>query len=198
MRNRKATVDKVTQMRLDQLLPRIMREAGFDMWIMISNEDNYDPVFLTMVPYDAWCPITQILVFSDPGEGKAIERLNISRTNMEGLHQKSWTPPHTRMHGEEGQWKCLARIVKEKNPKKIGINESDVIWAADGLTASLKRKLVETIGPEYAKDWSRQRRCPHFGWRRCLMKNLIFIIVQWPFPTHLLQRHSPIKLSLLE
>jgi len=151
MRDRKATVDKITQMRLDQLLPRIMREIGFDMWIMISNEDNYDPVFLTMVPYDAWCPITQILVFSDLGEGKAIERLNISRTNMEGLHEKSWTPPHIKTHEGEGQWECLARIVKERDPKRIGINESDVIWAADGLTASLKRKLVETIGPKYAK-----------------------------------------------
>jgi len=151
MRDRKATVDKVTQMRLDQLLPRIMRKAGFDMWIMISNEDNYDPVFLTMIPYDAWCPITQILVFNDPGEGKAIERLNISRTNMEGLHQKSWTPPHAKTHEGEGQWECLARIVKERDPERIGINESDVIWAADGLTASLKRRLVETIGPEYAE-----------------------------------------------
>ena len=82
MQERKTTVDKITQMRLDRLLPRIMRDTGFDMWILISNEDNYDPVFLTMVPYDAWCPITQILVFYDPGAGKAIERLNISRSRV--------------------------------------------------------------------------------------------------------------------
>ncbi len=151
MRERKATVDKITLMRLERLLPRIMHETGFDMWILISNEDNYDPVFLTMVPYDAWCPITQILVFFDPGEGKAVERLNISRTNMEGLHETIWTPPHTQTHEGEEQWECLARVVKEKNPGRIGINESDAIWAADGLTASLKRKLVATIGPEHAK-----------------------------------------------
>lgn len=150
MRERKATVDKITRMRLDRLLPRIMRETGFDMWVLISNEDNYDPVFLTMVPFDAWCPITQILVFYDPGEGKAVERLNISMTDMEGLHKTVWTLPPQSHEGEE-QWECLARIVKEKNPKQIGINESDAIWAADGLTASLKRKLVAAIGPEYAK-----------------------------------------------
>jgi Xaa-Pro aminopeptidase len=150
MRERKATVDKITQKRLDRLLPRIMRETGFDMWVLISNEDNYDPVFLTMVPFDAWCPITQILVFYDPGEGKAIERLNISMTDMEGLHKTIWKLPQQPDEGEQ-QWECLARIIKEKNPQKIGINESDVIWAADGLTASLKRKLVATIGPEYAK-----------------------------------------------
>lgn len=151
MRDRKAAVDKITMMRLDRLLPRVMRETGFDMWIMISNEDNYDPVFLTMVPYDAWCPITQILVFYDPGNGKPIERLNISRTNMEGLHEKSWTPPHTATHEGEEQWECLGRIVKERNPKRIGINESDVIWAADGLTASLKRRLVKALDPKFTK-----------------------------------------------
>lgn len=150
MRERKAAVDKITRMRLDRLLPRIMRETGFDMWILISNEDNYDPVFLTMVPFDAWCPITQILVFYDPGEGKAVERLNISMTDMEGLHETVWTLPLQPDEGEQ-QWECLARIIREKNPKRIGINESDAIWAADGLTASLKRKLADTIGPEYTK-----------------------------------------------
>jgi Xaa-Pro aminopeptidase len=150
MRERKATIDNITRKRLDRLLPLIMRETGFDMWIQISNEDNYDPVFLTMVPFDAWCPITQILVFYDPGEGKAIERLNISLTDMEGLHETVWTLPQHPQEGEQ-QWECLSRIVREKNPKRIGINEADTIWAADGLTASLKRKLVAAIGQEYAK-----------------------------------------------
>ena len=39
-----------------------MRRAGIDMWIIVCNEDNLDPVFSTMIPYDVWCPITQILV----------------------------------------------------------------------------------------------------------------------------------------
>ena len=41
------------------------------------------------------------------------------------------------------------RIVKERAPRVIGINESDVIWAADGLSASLKRKLTETVGDRF-------------------------------------------------
>lgn len=150
IRERAATVNKITAMRLDQLLPRILRETGFDMWIITCNEDNYDPVFNTMVPYDAWCPITQILVFFDPGPGKDIERLNISRTNMQGLHEKVWDSRAWDNEKKESQWECLTRIVKERDPKKIGINESEVIWAADGLTVSLKKKLVKSIGPKYA------------------------------------------------
>lgn len=151
LRERKAVVDRVTLARLERLLPEVMRRAGFDMWIILCNEDNYDPVFLTMIPYDAWCPITQILVFYDPGEGKPVERLNISRTNMEGFHLSVWKPPHTERYGGESQWDCLVRIVKEKNPKKIGINESEAIWAAGGLTSTLKKKLVETLGPAYSR-----------------------------------------------
>ncbi len=151
IRDRAATVDRITLMRLEQLLPRIMRETGIDMWILPCNEDNYDPVFKTMIPYDAWCPITQILVFYDPGPGKPIERLNVSRTNMKGLHEKVWDSRAWDLEKKESQWDCLARIVKERNPQRIGINESDVIWAADGLTVSLKKKLVKSIGSQFSE-----------------------------------------------
>ncbi len=149
MRERAEVQNRITAARLDQLLSRIMQETGFDMWIITCNEDNYDPVFLTMVPFDAWCPITQILVFYDPGEGKPVERLNVSRTNMQGLHEKAWTPLNTQTGEGEAQWACLARLVKERDPQKIAINESEAIWAAGGLTVSLKNKLVEAIGPKY-------------------------------------------------
>ncbi len=150
IKDRVGVVNKITQMRLDKLLPRIMRETGFDMWVIICNEDNLDPVFKTMVPYNSWCPITQILVFYDPGGGKDIERLNISRTNMLGLHKNVWDFGAWDKEKKESQWDCLARIVRERDPKRIGINESEEIWAADGLTASLKKKLVNAVGPKYA------------------------------------------------
>ncbi|MCK7480188.1 MAG: hypothetical protein M0C28_25180 [Candidatus Moduliflexus flocculans] len=63
-------VYKITAKRLDTLLPRLMRETGFDMWIVSCNEDNLDPIFETMVPLGNWNPITQILVFFDAGTGQ--------------------------------------------------------------------------------------------------------------------------------
>ncbi|MBM3285666.1 MAG: aminopeptidase P family protein, partial [Candidatus Aminicenantes bacterium] len=51
---------------------------------------------------------------------------------------------------KEDQWSCLARVVRERNPGKIAVNESDDIWAADGLTVSLKQKIVKALGPEYS------------------------------------------------
>ena len=151
IRDRAATVDRITAQRLDELLPRVMRESGIDMWIMPSNEDNYDPVFSTMVPYDAWCPITQILVLYDPGPGKKMERLSVARTNMKGLHEKAWDSAAWDREKKESQRDCLARIVRERDPKTIGINESEVIWAADGLDRIAQKKTGEDHRAEIRK-----------------------------------------------
>ncbi len=149
IRDRVATVNRIVEARLDRLLPIAMRETGFDMWIITSNEDNYDPVFQTMIPYNTWAPITQIVVFYDPGAGKAIERLNVSRTNMRGLYKNAWDAAAWDTQKTESQWDALARVVKERDPKVIGINEGDVQWAAGGLTVALKKALVAAIGPTY-------------------------------------------------
>ncbi|RPJ02641.1 MAG: Xaa-Pro aminopeptidase, partial [Candidatus Aminicenantes bacterium] len=52
IRERAALVQRITAKRLDTLIPRMMRETGFDMWIVSCNEDNLDPVFETMIPYE--------------------------------------------------------------------------------------------------------------------------------------------------
>jgi Xaa-Pro aminopeptidase len=127
-----------------------MREAGLDMWIISCNEDNLDPVFETMMPYENWCPITQIIVLYDRGLEKGVERLNVSRTDTQGLFQNVWDAAAWDTKKKESQWDCLGRIVRERDPKKIGLNEGEVQWVAGGLTAVLKKRIVEAIGPNYA------------------------------------------------
>jgi len=150
IQDRAALVQKITQERLDTLLPRFMRETGFDMWIITCNEDNHDPIFDTMIPYENWCPITQILVIFDRGPAIGIERLNISRTNTQGLFENVWDAAAWDRQKKESQWDCLGRVVRERDPKRIGVNEGEVQWAAGGLTVVLKKRLVEAIGPQYA------------------------------------------------
>ena len=120
-----------------------MRKTGFDMWLIICHEDNHDPIFNTLIPWQCWAPILQMVAFYD--NGSDIERINISRTNMMDLMPPSpWDPER------EDQWDCLKRIVKERNPKRIGINSSNTIWAADGLTVSLKEQLIQTLDSDFA------------------------------------------------
>jgi hypothetical protein len=150
IRERAALVLKVVQKRLDTLLPRLMRETGFDMWVISCNEDNLDPIFETMMPFENWCPITQILVLCDRGPEKGVERINVSRTDTQGLFVNGWNAAAFDAKKGESQWEAFGRIVKERNPKKIALNEGEIQWAAGALTTVLKKRIVEAIGPALA------------------------------------------------
>ena len=151
IRERVDLVNSITLKRLDLLIPKLMRETGLDMWIITCNEDDLDPIFKTMIPYGQWCPITQIIVFYDRGPEKGVERLNVSRTGMPAFFKRVWDAAAWDNEKKESQWACLGRIVRERNPKNIGINEGEIQWAAGGLTAVLKNRLINAIGPVYAK-----------------------------------------------
>ena len=138
MRERSETIDRTLAGRLDTVLPVAMREAGLDMWIIICQEDDLDPVFTTMIPMDCWCPILQILVFYDTGDG--IERINLGRTNTKGLYDR---PLNTEV--ESVQWAELKDIVAQRDPQRIGINIGAVQWAAGGLTHNLYLQLRENL-----------------------------------------------------
>ena len=150
IRARAELVLEINQKRMDTLLPRLMRETGLDMWIITGNEDNHDPLFWTMAPYKNWSPITQILVFYDRGPELGVERLNLSRTNTRGLFENGWDAGAWDRGEGESQWESLGRVVRERSPRRIGINIGEIQWLAGGLTVALEKKLVNAIGPEFA------------------------------------------------
>ncbi|NIM16371.1 MAG: M24 family metallopeptidase, partial [Candidatus Aminicenantes bacterium] len=59
------------------------------------------------------------------------------------LYKAAWTP------GQTDQWRCMADLTAKRNPRRIGINVSDTFAFGDGLTASLKAKLVKYLGEKY-------------------------------------------------
>jgi Xaa-Pro aminopeptidase len=145
LRNRWLTV------RFEQVLPRIMRREGVDMWLVICREHAEDPVYTTLVPHPsmfAWR--LTMFVYTDRGAA-GIERLTVNRYGGGDLH-KAFPAYYTAAWEPESldPWARLAQIVRDRKPKKIAINESGTFAFADGLTASLKTRLVEALGPEYA------------------------------------------------
>ena len=141
---RAQVIDRWLKTRLETVLPEVMRREKIDMWIIICREYNEDPVFSTLVP-SSWYSARRntMLVFYDRGN-QGIERLYVARYNVGDLYKGTWYPEHT------DQWSCLSRLIADRNPKKIGINTSDTFAFGDGLSASLKEKLVKAIGPKYA------------------------------------------------
>ena len=144
MRERAAVGLRLLRGRLDTVLPLAMRETGFDMWLVICQEDDLDPIFRTMIPFNTWCPILQMLVLYDRGEPGGIERINLSMTDMHGLFDTPWKGSHY-----EEQWPLLRQIVEERDPQRIGINTGAVQWAAGGLTHNLHQQLVAALPERY-------------------------------------------------
>jgi hypothetical protein len=135
----------ILRKRLQSVLPVAMREAGIDMWLIICQEDDYDPIFKTMVPLCVWAPILQMLVFYDRGAEKGVECINLSMTDLGNLYEKPWGG---RNHPE--QWDFLVKLIEERDPQRIGINIGTVEWAAGGLTQNLYTQLLAAIPEKYS------------------------------------------------
>lgn len=144
MRERSEVTFAILQRRLDTVLPAAMREAGLDVWLVLCQEDDLDPIFRTMMPMNTWFPILQILVFHDRGDGGPVERICLAGTNTHGLYEQPLPGQRT-----EPQWRELARIVADRDPGRIGINIGSVQWAAGGLTHNLYLQLCAALGERY-------------------------------------------------
>lgn len=157
VRQQAEVIRAILRKRLDTLLPEAMRQAGLDMWIILCQEDDYDPVFKTMVPLDTWAPILQMLIFFDPGGGKSIERINLSMTDTGDLYDRPWKGVQY-----EEQWTLLLDIIAARHPQRIGVNTGCVNWAAGGLTHNLYQQLVEAVPASVDKLVSAEKACEHW------------------------------------
>lgn len=146
VRQQSEIIDRILGERLDVVLPVAMREAGIDMWLILCQEDDPDPVFKTMIPMNTWTPILQMLIFFDRGADDGIERINLSMTQTAQFYDRPWQGVRF-----EEQWKLLAAIVQSRRPKWIGINIGSVNWAAGGLTHNLYQQLVQALPVQYAE-----------------------------------------------
>lgn len=142
-RARPDAVNAMLKDRLDNLLPALMRETGIDMWLVINREYGEDPVYLTLVPEPVFAARrTTMLVFFDRGGEKGVERLTVSRYPMRGYYDAAWEGGDL-----DAQWKRLAEVIRERNPKKIGINVSRTWAFGDGLTHGMHEQLMEALDP---------------------------------------------------
>ncbi|HVQ10244.1 MAG TPA: M24 family metallopeptidase [Allosphingosinicella sp.] len=118
--------------RLDSVVPRLMGEQRIDMWVLIAREYLEDPVMSTMLNAESMRARRRtILVFFDPGGGRPVERLTVSRYGMGGLFRPSWDPA-----AQPDQFVRLASLIAERDPRRIAVNISPNSAFADGLTHS--------------------------------------------------------------
>lgn len=146
-RQRVEPINHMLEDRLENLLPRLMRETEIDLWLVINREYAEDPVYLTLVPEPVFAARrTTMLLFHDRGPEEGIERLTVSRYPLGGLYEPAWEGGDL-----DTQWQRLAELIAERRPRRIGIDTSRHWPVADGLTASLHERLLEALGPELSQ-----------------------------------------------
>lgn len=151
LREQAALQEGWVRARLDTVLPGLMRENGIQMWIISMREYNEDPVFSSVVaPTTLFARRRTILVFSDSGTGRKVERLAIGGSSQHGLYTS--IRDTSRSSGElteQSQWKLLREVVEKRNPRTIAVNISRTHSFADGLSAGEWEQLQAALGPVY-------------------------------------------------
>lgn len=137
-------IDDLLQQRLTQILPPLMQRENIDMWLLISREYNEDPVLKTMLPA-TWLSARRrtMLVIFNPGAGKAPELYAVARYDVGTAFKKAWD-----VEKQPDQWQALADLIRSKNPKRIGINQSASYGHADGMVATELDLLKQALGAE--------------------------------------------------
>jgi len=158
-RQRAEVVDNILKDRFDNLLPKLMDETGFDMWILISREYNEDPVLKTMLPA-TWLNARRrtILVFFRDKSTNTIEKLAVARYNFGENISSAWDKEK-----EPNQWKRLIQIIEERNPKSIGLNYSENFNICDGLVKTDYEAFIRYL-PNTYKSKIRSAEKLAIGW----------------------------------
>lgn len=145
-RERIATVNSITNYRLNALLPQLMEKAGLDMWLVINREYAEDPVYFTLVPQPTFAARrTTMLIFNRKDDG-TVEKLSVNTYPFGDPYQSVWSGGNL-----EAQWQALAKLIMAKDPKRIGINISRDWPVADGLTKGLHQRLLDVLPTDYAQ-----------------------------------------------
>lgn len=142
-RQRAETENRLLAERLDTLIPQIMRAEGIDLWLLVAREYFEEPVVATMLDAENMHARRRtILIFHDPGEGKPVERLTVSRYGLGGLFAPAWNPDT-----QPDQWAAVAELIAARDPTKIAINSSDLYQFADGMTLSQYDRFMSALPP---------------------------------------------------
>lgn len=144
-RDRAEVIDQILADRFNKLLPQLMDQTDFDMWILISREYNEDPVLKTMLPAK-WLNARRrtILVFYRDKENSTIEHLAVARYNVGKYIDSAWDKEK-----QPDQWKALMDIIEKRDPKKIGINYSEHFGIVDGIVKTDYEEFIKELPDTY-------------------------------------------------
>lgn len=162
LREQAAIQQEWLRLRLERVLPALMRKHGIAMWLVICREYNEDPAFFSLVSPTTFAARRRtIYVFFDRGERDGIERLALGGGAQGGLYTVYRDPElETRELWGQGQWALLRKLIEERRPASIAVNISATHAFSDGLSASEWQQLQDTLGPQWTSRITRAELLP--------------------------------------
>ncbi|MCI0708505.1 MAG: aminopeptidase P family protein [Ignavibacteriae bacterium] len=164
LREQAAIQQEWLRIRLERVLPKLMRENDVQMWIIPMREYNEDPVFSSLVSATTFSARRRtIYVFFDRGEDKGIERLALGGSSQGGLYvayRDTTLGNNAELWGKD-QWKLLTKVVEERDPRTIGVNISHDFAFSDGLSAGEWEQMQDALGQKYQSRVVRAERLAH-------------------------------------
>lgn len=149
------------RIRLERVLPALMRKHNVRMWLVICREYNEDPVFLSLASPTTFAARRRtIFVFNDRGKD-GVERLALGGGSHGGLYTVYRDPDlENRELWGEGQWALLRKVIEERNPETIAVDISRTHAFSDGLSAGENEALQEALGDRWKKRIVRAELLP--------------------------------------
>ncbi len=153
LREQDAIRQEWLKLRLERVLPTLMRRHGVSMWLVINREYNEDPVFRSLIsPSVMYARRRTILVFFDRGGDTGIERLALGGGTNGGLYEMYRDPDNAgREIMGDSQWQTLRKVIEQRKPSTIAINISHTHAFSDGLSAGEREQLESALGPWTSK-----------------------------------------------
>ena len=149
-------MNQIRNDKFDLVLPEVMRENNIDMWIITNKEGNFDPLYPDMG--GGYAGQNGYYIFTDTGKPR-IERVALGIDG--GLLEGGGTYDY---FGNESE---LKDFVSKRDPKRIGLNMSDAIGGADGLSHTMYKRLADVLGKKYeARFVSAEKLVSDFRSRR--------------------------------
>ena len=125
--------------KFDYVLPQAMRENVIDMWLVMMKEGHYDPLYDDLGR--GYPGRVAYYVFTDRG-GDRIERAALG---LEGATLES-CGAYDIVSGDDD----IRKFVVARAPKAIGVNMSEEMGGADGLSHTSYLELTRALGEPWA------------------------------------------------
>jgi hypothetical protein len=144
LRQQWAMQDQLLEARLDTLMPDLMMQSGIDCWIVVASEYNEDPIFDSLTPASVLNASRRMVLMFYLREDGTVERASAGRYSIGTLYPRASVPP------TETVEEMIRTFITKRSPRTIGINASDTVALADGLSHTTYEWLMSVLGSDLA------------------------------------------------